>query len=267
MTAEFFNILAHIVLQFTHEVVIIPLLIIGYIWLERGTFSHAIRVLFLSMIFNAALKATFQIPLNPSVGKGFAFPSGHMQTAVVLYGYLYTQLNHQRVQRGIGILLLMIGASLIYCGYHNIIDIIGAVFFGILVIAGYKHCQRLFKQEMLYVSSFAFATGCLIFLYTTYAVPAHVSMAYYALIGFTMATYILEKSLPLNKQTTYQKITATLIFFGLLVAVSCIFSLKFDFIKRLGSLRWFALGVSIPLSLFLAVWIFNKRGVRFKRIK
>jgi undecaprenyl-diphosphatase len=39
------------------------------------------------MLFNFALKIIFQVPLPAHIGKqGFAFPSGHMQSSVVLYG-------------------------------------------------------------------------------------------------------------------------------------------------------------------------------------
>lgn len=268
MNADFLNLLAQTVLEFTHEPVIVPLLVIGYIGIGRHIFSHAICLLFLSMIFNAALKATFQIPLNPLLGKGFAFPSGHMQTAVVLYGYLYTALNKSNALRfGIVCLLLMIGTSLIYCGYHNIFDIVGAVFFGALLLSGYQYVQKLVNQQMLGLLSWAFATLCLMYLYSVHVIPSHLEMAYYALIGFTMAASFIERYLPKKEQTNYQKIITILICFGCLFVLNFIFSAQVKMIATLASLRWFSLGVAIPLSLLLGSWIFQKKAVVFKRIK
>ena len=56
-------------LSFVHNPVLLPLIIIGYIWLDRRIFFHAASILLLGMLVNGALKYTFRIPLSPSIGK------------------------------------------------------------------------------------------------------------------------------------------------------------------------------------------------------
>ena len=69
--------LAYFFLHFSHESIIVPMVIIGCIWANRGTFSHVICLVLSSMILSASLKYTFKIPLSPHLGiDGFAFPSG-----------------------------------------------------------------------------------------------------------------------------------------------------------------------------------------------
>lgn len=79
--------LANFFLSFGHVTLIFPVVVLGYIWLSRSFFYHAITLIFLSMMVSFALKVTFKIPLPPLLKKeGFGFPSGHMQMATVLYG-------------------------------------------------------------------------------------------------------------------------------------------------------------------------------------
>lgn len=136
-------------LLFTHALLITPLLMIGF--LTRGGFfisppsqrgsliwGNASLLVLFTMIFNAFLKSLFLIPLNPVLGlKGFAFPSGHMNVAVVLYGWLLLKYP-QRICRLIFLLIILsIGFALIHQGYHNFRDVLGAIGFGIITLCAF----------------------------------------------------------------------------------------------------------------------------------
>ena len=77
--------------------VVLPILILGYIWINKRVFMHGIFIVLFGMMLNSALKMTLQVPLPPALGivEGYAFPSGHMQVAVVLYGWLYVCFDHK----------------------------------------------------------------------------------------------------------------------------------------------------------------------------
>ncbi|WP_041472092.1 phosphatase PAP2 family protein [Rickettsia slovaca] len=66
------------------------------------------------------LKYTFEIPLNPALNiKGFAFPSGHMSSGVVFYGWFFANIIYSLLRIIIIVVILTgMGFSLIYKGYH-----------------------------------------------------------------------------------------------------------------------------------------------------
>ena len=73
-------------LLFTREFVILPVFIIGMIFIDRQLFVKAALVTLLTMYINPVLKQLFGIPLASHLGDGFAFPSGHMQVTAAFWG-------------------------------------------------------------------------------------------------------------------------------------------------------------------------------------
>ncbi len=135
-------------LSFSHWVVILPFIVLGYCLISRRVFSHAVCLLALSILLNIVLKNIFQIPLSPTLGKeGFAFPSGHMQAATVLYGWLALNIKNAWVRLSIVIILLGVGFSLVHAGYHNHYDVLGGVFFGTLLIFFYHFLLLNFPKQ------------------------------------------------------------------------------------------------------------------------
>ncbi|WP_375332690.1 MULTISPECIES: phosphatase PAP2 family protein [unclassified Candidatus Tisiphia] len=186
---------AKIFLSFSHDIVIIPLLILGYIWLEQKVFFNAICLILVSMLFNFALKITFQVPLSAHIGKqGFAFPSGHMQSSVVLYGWLMTKTQSRICKILITGLLFGIGMSLVYCDYHNYFDILGAIFFGSLLIAFYTFLAST-KKQILPPVLLTFTTFLMLYIASIHKVEEHLYMAYYALIGVIFSENIFTKKI------------------------------------------------------------------------
>jgi len=236
--------IAHIFLWFTHETFIVPFIILGYIWVDKNNFYHATCLLLLSMLFNYALKITFAIPLNPALGKiGFAFPSGHMQQAVIFFGWLALNVGHKKIH-GLTILLLLgIGLSLIHFGYHNYYDILGSIFFGLLSIMGYRF---MVSHKTAYTPWVVILIGSifLIYIYLSKAMTTHLRMAFCTLCGFVTSFRIfdsLEKS-----NHTGVKLLKTILCGITLILITLFFSLTG--VKNLipTNAQWFVLGFVIP---------------------
>jgi len=124
-------------LFFSHESMVILLTTLGYLGFKRNIFAKALCLLLFTMIFNAFLKSIWQIPRPAEMGTGFAFPSGHMQTAVVFWCWIGFEFRHKYLWLFIAFLLSGIAFGLIHFNYHILRDILGALLFGSLTIFCY----------------------------------------------------------------------------------------------------------------------------------
>lgn len=121
--------------------VIVPLVLASCFSKHRDSLLRAFMILMLGLIINGNLKLFFGIPL-PQHLQGFAFPSGHMQSAVVFWGWLiYEYYTPSLLVLG-SFLLAGEGYWLTYFGYHSAIDVVGAVIVGLLVLLCYGFILR-----------------------------------------------------------------------------------------------------------------------------
>jgi hypothetical protein len=131
--------LAKIILYVTHEYFMVATIAFGYLCISRQAFARSLVILLFTIVFNGYLKSIWQIPLPSHLGiKGWAFPSGHMQTALVFWGWLALEFRSKIFSWLIAILLFLIAISLIREGYHNLTDIIGAIIFGSISLIIYR---------------------------------------------------------------------------------------------------------------------------------
>ena len=236
-------------LAFSHDTIIIPLIIIGYIWIDRKVFFHGISLLLTSMLLNLALKITFQVPLAPSLGKeGFAFPSRHMQTSIVLYGWLLKSVNKRSIKVVITILLIGISIGLVHLGYHNYFDVLAAVFLGLLLIFIYSWFLKTFKESILSMIVLLFNTLLMAYIVLLYEIKEYSWLAYYSLIGFISSEYCFRnKKVSISKNI---KVIATIFCAYIFLLVNQIFLLLKTDSLCLSQLKWLFIGFCIPFSLY-----------------
>lgn len=89
-------------------------------------------ILTTSSLINAVLKAFFKVPLMPHLGPGYAFPSGHAQFGMVLWGWLC--LHHLLKKQTAFIIFIIAGFSMFYQNYHTPIEIIAGYITGLLIL-------------------------------------------------------------------------------------------------------------------------------------
>ena len=258
-------------LAFSHDTIIIPLVILGYIWLDKKVFYSAICLVLFNMIFSAALKATFQVPLAPSIGKaGFAFPSGHMQSAFVLYGWLMSKTHKMFIRLIMLVILAGIAVSLVHFGFHNYYDILGAIFFGGILLLIYQKLLSKYEFSLSW-SIFFSSTIMIVYIAYVYRIESHLWMAYYGLIGimFSEKTFSNLKdsnqSFLNNKKPTTKnvisKIVATIFCFGAFFLIKIVFASECmsDLPGVVSQLQWALISFCIPLSRVVMNFVAKKR--------
>lgn len=251
-----------LVLAFCNDIIIIPLVIVGYIWIDKCKFYHAICLLLLSMICNVALKSTFQIPLSTHLAQeGFAFPSGHMQTAAVLYGWLMLHFYAPMLYTLLVLLLTSIAYSLVALGYHNWFDVVGGILFGSIVLFSYFLILKK-KPQIQAPAILLLSTLLMVYIHLMYTILDHVVMAYLSLVGFMLGEYIS----PIKAfQPIKNKLRATLLFFITVLVINVISKLAVvpvpEFAAVLNSIKWLFIAFAMPCSLYTSQIINTKQSI------
>ncbi|MBA2653120.1 MAG: phosphatase PAP2 family protein [Tatlockia sp.] len=224
--------------MFGNAPLVIPLLAFGLIWLDRKVFYHAACLTLLSIPVNVALKISFQIPLLPGLGKvGFGFPSGHMQLVTSLYLALALQVKKTWFSGVILLLLIGFAWSLMYFGYHDFFQVLGGVFFALLLLIFYYLAYLKWPEKLAWIV-LCFATCLIIYIHLRYPTP-YVWEDYYGLWGLIIAEKITAKKQGENLLT--HKLLATLLFVLGLVIIYAFFNYALgsnrpDYISQL---QWF----------------------------
>jgi hypothetical protein len=237
-----------ILLMSCNEIVLVPLIIFGFLALDRKIFGHATILLMFVMILNAFLKSIFEVPLSEHLNiEGYAFPSGHMSSAITFYGWLFLNTKNNFIRFILGIVIAGVGFSLIHKGYHNIYDIAGSAFFCIILLTTYvwlaKTKQASDKPFILGYVMAALSGGILWYFDTNTTIPDHVWMAFMVLVGFTVSWTIFANSIRSNP-SVLSAILGFLCIVGiyyLSLKVKVMIDLPYDF-------QWALVGVLIPIA-------------------
>ena len=228
-------------LFFSNDSLIIPILILGIIWLNKEIFYHAICLLLLSMIYSHALKVSFQIssPLY-----GFVFPSGHMLASTVFYGWIAYQYKNIILSILTAALLIGVAISLVHANYHEYFHVVGGFFFAILLMIAY---QYILLKKPLWINRFSIIVATILMLYIYLkigAISASSWLGYYALIGFIFSSAVFQEK-ALLKKSNMIKIFISILSFLAIFSIGYIF--KFiDAPVYLFQLKWLFIGISIP---------------------
>lgn len=222
--------IANAFLFLTAEYFLMAFIIIGYLWLDKDIFLQALKIMLIGMIFNTALKGTFQVPLAAFLNKpGYAFPSGHMQLATTFFGWLALKFQYTSLRIIIALALVGIGMGLVHFGYHNYYDVSAAVFFAALTICGYYKINKDYNNLMPVIM---LVVGSLLLIYIGFRfekMPNHIWMAYYSIVGILLGEK-LTVNMQVNDTNWRTKILNTIYcVFGL--AVISIFFSKHNFVN------------------------------------
>jgi membrane-associated phospholipid phosphatase len=241
------NSIASLFLAFSDDKIIMPILIIGYIWVDRKIFFEAICLILISILLNFSLKITFKIPF-PIHQEGFAFPSGHTQSSVVLYGWLLTNLKHHPLKILLLMLIAGIGWSLVYFDHHNYFDVIGGVFFGCLLLLLYKSLTNPLKQASINLILLSVSTLLILYIKYIYNIKEGIWKAYFTLIGIISSESLLANKIP--TLTPRIKITATILCLMAFFTIQKVFSISW--LLDFSTIDGLVFAVFLPFSLYLS---------------
>jgi len=133
------DLLWYAITQLGSDYFYVAALTVVYLALDRKLGSR-LAIVTLSNIWLAAfLKDFFKIPRPPKElwkyqVEGYAFPSGHAQGTTVFWGYLSLYYQYLPLFISSAIIIVLVCYSRIELGVHSVFDVVGGVFFGLLIL-------------------------------------------------------------------------------------------------------------------------------------
>lgn len=149
LRAPFFDKFFELVTLTGYPLFLILFLCFGYFAFGARRFFHTAMLLMAAGLLNSWLKDFGQdmrpaavYALDGRVGDSYGWPSGHMQIAVVLWGYLAYTMQQKWAYWAAGIYICLQGFSRMYLGVHDPGDVAGGFVFGALCLAAYIAVER-----------------------------------------------------------------------------------------------------------------------------
>ncbi len=239
-------------LKFSEGIFILPILFVGYLWLNRNIFYNATCISLFSVIYVRFLKVFFQIY---SPGYGLSFPSGHALFATVFYGFIAFKFNSILIRFICTLIILLTYYSLVYLKYHDLFHIYGSFFFGMVLI--YIYNAFIFKSRKKYEYSLPLIGAFLIFyqfMIDGLIKPYQWSIEY-GIIGFIIShNKVKLKKLILSLN---EKILSTFIAFIAFFLFSTLYS-NYYLPDIISQSKWFFIGLMLPISRNISISINSK---------
>lgn len=188
--------LARSFLLVTNEYIIVGILALGYMAGGRGLFGRTLLLLLFTMQLNPFLKAIFEVPLHPSLNKeGFGFPSGHFQSAAVLWLWLAWECRRRVVWLLASVFLLGCGWALVHFDYHYPVDVWAALGFAILTCVIFEWVLRLWVRQrgrllLLGIIMWFITIPMFVWTYSALPHPTYLWLSQGALCGFVLGWWV-----------------------------------------------------------------------------
>lgn len=135
----------------------ILIVVLVYWCINKSLGFWTMMVLLLSGALNFIMKEVTGLP-RPQIPGVYsphnpAFPSGHTLCSLTIWGHLAVWFRHRVFWIGSLIVIIMVGISRLFLGYHFIGDVIGGVVVGCLFLAVYL---KVWKLSISYVRGITF---------------------------------------------------------------------------------------------------------------
>lgn len=150
----------------TEDICLPMSIIFGLIFFDKKLFKNAFLLFLTGILFNYALKITFQIPLNPDLNiQGFSFPSGHGLSRFVIYSFLAYHILSYHYLKWTLYSILMLGNRyyLMFFGFHHKIDIFASYFTGCILLMFYLYLMKQ-TNKIFFFTLFSFNTALITYM-------------------------------------------------------------------------------------------------------
>lgn len=219
-------------------------------------------VLYITFLVNTGLKEWFQIPRPDPMffrteADGFGFPSGHAQSAAMLWGYLAWRIKSYKIPV---LLILLIGISRIFLGVHTFSQVVGGWTIGASTLLAFIWASSTIEKKKLTFPPLGTVLIFLLFgIMISIQIPNHEVVKLSGLMAGACSAFLLEPYLiDFDPAVKWQKqilkiivAVAGVILIRVLLKSALPDTLVSDWVRYASTGIWIGLG---------APWFFNRLG-------
>ena len=263
--------LPHLLLLPSNTPVVFTILVSGYIFSKNPKmFLRAASILCFTIIFNAFLKSLWQIPLPISLNPfgWYAFPSGHTNATIVLFGWLAIEYRKPWLWPILILMFCGVGYGLVAAGYHDLDAVLAAAAFAIiqLIIFYYVYQQYPTYKAMIF-STLLFMVFCIANIHninTHFDNNIRIVLFLWRTFGLSLAALILTYHQYLQEQTSKidraQTRTITTVLFSIVLVM--IGTCNTQYLEYMSTISpWLTTPIGIALC-FLLIETIDKKYTR-----
>lgn len=160
--SHFWDLFFEFFTLFGEEIVLICILGFVYWCLDKEKGETIGLIVFVSLAFNSLLKWVIQRPrpflvnteienLRPETSGGFAFPSGHTQTASTVFYSLHQAFKRRFLLILASVITIFVAISRMYIGVHYLTDVLAGAGLGVLfAYLGFRYLPKITDKRLLY---------------------------------------------------------------------------------------------------------------------
>ncbi len=262
---SFFHVITNL-----HETTTYILLFVPVIWFWDKKFGrYLISVLVLGIWSNAALKYGFNTSrpspedvtvLYPETGTGPAFPSGHSQNPLMIWGAVALRVHKRWFTVFAAVLVFLIGFSRLYAGLHWPLDVIGGWAIGAAMLAFFEVTRSFWTGErmglplkLLFATAIPLATLLLAWWSPQWNVPAEMADESWimtgAYLGFWAGSILEEEFVGFNPRLGSIVTHVIKLVLGLAMVMGVRYGLKavFPEVALFDAIRYFFVAITASL--------------------
>lgn len=270
---EFFHVITNL-----HETTAYILLFVPIIWFWDKKFGrYLVSVLVLGIWANAALKYGFNTSrpspsdvtvLYPETGTGPAFPSGHSQNPLMIWGAIALRAQKRWFTVIAAVLVFLIGFSRLYAGLHWPLDVLGGWAIGLAMLAFFEYTRSFWvgnrlslPLRLLCATVIPLSSLVLAWWSPRWNVPADVAGESWimtgAYLGFWVGSILEEEFVGFDPQLGSVATHVMKLVVGLALVMGVRYGLKavFPEIALFDAIRYFFVALTAAL---LAPWVFKR---------
>ncbi|MEM0162751.1 MAG: phosphatase PAP2 family protein [Thermoproteota archaeon] len=160
----------YLITQLGSDYFYVAALTIIYLGLNRKLGKKLATIELSNIWLSAFLKDFFKIPRPPKEFwkypvEGYGFPSGHTQGTTVFWGYLSLYFSSVVLLLLTILIVLLVAYSRLELGVHSLLDVVGGVFFGAIVLAlGFFVEKKVVKKVKTYINYFWVSLPLILFI-------------------------------------------------------------------------------------------------------
>ena len=208
--------------------------VLFYIFSKRSEHAHLVILLLFAMVYKAILKELLKIPAPVTSPTKYGFPSGHINFAVVFFGWFMVTYQTKLLYWLCPIALVMASISTIYLGYHDIYDVLLTPILPVCYLTIYL---MFMKHLALHNFVIVFVIVCVLLQLLSKhflgRMPIDVIIGSYGILGFGISSLVLSHRVR--------------IFMLFLIALLIFFALSDDMIQFSKNCVWLIAFGSLPL--------------------